>query len=63
MQTVFDPQGLGLQGSDLGGGPSSKTHLSKGFPTKPGGHVHMGLCLSTTHCALIPQLPGQGSWH
>ena len=63
VHSVFVPQGLGLQTSGLGGGRSSKTHLSKGFPINPGGQVQIGLCLSTTHWALIPQLPGHGSWH
>ena len=48
VQIVFDPQGLGLQGSAGGGGPLSRTHLSKGLPTNPGGQVQMGLCFSTT---------------
>ena len=63
VHSVFVPQGLGLQTSGLGGGRSSRIHLSKGFPINPGGQVQIGLCLSTTHWALIPQLPGHGSWH
>lgn len=32
-------------------------------PVNPGGHVHIGLWLTTLHLALYPHEPGQGSWH
>ena len=63
VHKVLDPQGEGLHGSGLGGGFLSTTHLSKGLPTYPGGQLQIGLWFSTAHWELIPQAPGQGSWH
>ena len=52
-----------MQGSALGGGIGATMHLTKGSPVNPEGQVQMGLWISTAHWALIPQVPGQGSWH
>ena len=38
-------------------------HCENGSPKKPGLHTQMGMWLLTLQLALIPQRPGQGSWH
>lgn len=42
---------------------SSKKHLMKGSPVYPLTQLHIGLWFTTWQCALIPHIPGQGSWH
>lgn len=38
-------------------------HSINGFPVYPSEHMHCGVWLTTLHCALAPQVPGQGSLH
>ena len=38
-------------------------HAVKGSPIYPGIHVQLGTWFLTSHWALIPQVPGQGSTH
>lgn len=39
----------------------SNLHDWKGSPVKPGRQEHIGRWLTTSHWALEPQIPGQGS--
>lgn len=52
-QTALVPHGLGSQGFDGG------EQETNGFPVYPGGHLHFGLCLATSHKALDPHLQGE----
>jgi len=62
---AFGPHGEGWQGSTtsrIGAGGKGR-HWLKAFPVIPGGQWHMATCLCTSHMALDPHLPGQGSTH
>ena len=40
-----------------------RLHSTKGSPMYPSKQVQVGTWFRTLHCALIPQVPGQGSTH
>lgn len=65
LQTLFGPQGEGWQGS-LGLSvcfPSILLQCVNGFPVKSDIHEQVGMWFITSHLALSPHTPGQGSRH
>ena len=72
LHTALKAQGEGEHGdtgigrsvaSPVGGSILIALHCMKGFPVKPAGQVHTGLCSTTSQYASKPQVPGHGSMH
>lgn len=62
-QLLDGPQGDGEHGLNCSVVRKISRHWKNGSPVRPGGHVHVGLCLDTWHIANSPQTPIHGLIH